>query len=209
LVVTTMRALPQSVDGFLPTLRSRLSGGLIVPIAPPGVLARKALVRQAAARVSQPLDDSVIEQLAGRSTRLTTAAKLRHAVFELAVAAEVQRRAIRPTHVSRWLAQQSPESSVVCRRVTSLVCEQSGLTVAKIRGKSRAQAIADARSLAMYLIRRLSGLTYSEIGRQFGRRDHTTVLHSCQKVERLIARDDSVRRQVEEATALLNADAGI
>ena len=208
LVLAILRALPQSVDGLLPTLRSRLAGGLIVPIAPPGILARKALVRQAAARVSQPLDEAVIEQLAGRGTRLTTAAKLRHAVFELAVAAEVQRRPIRPLHVTRWMAQQSPESSAVCRRVTSLVCEQAGLTATKLRGKSRSQAIADARSLAMYLIRRLCGLTYSEIGRQFGRRDHTTVLHSCQKVERLIAHDDAVRRQVEEATALLTADAG-
>jgi chromosomal replication initiator protein len=209
LVLATLRSVPQTVDGLLPTLRSRLAGGLIVRLAPPGVSARKALVAQAAARVSQPLDDAVVEQLAGRGTRLATAAKLRHAVFELAVAAEVQRRAIRPTHVSRWLSQQSPDASAVCRRVTSLVCEQSGLTAAKLRSKSRSQAIADARSLAMYLIRRLCGLTYSEIGRQFGRRDHTTVLHSCQKVEKLIARDDAVRRQVEQATALLAADAGV
>ncbi len=207
LVLATLRQLPQAVDALLPTLRSRLAGGLVVPLAPPGILARKELVRQAAARVSQPLDEAVIEQLAGGATRLTTAAKLRHAVFELAVAAEVLRRPIRPLQVTRWLAQQSPETTSVCRRVTTLICEQAGLTAAKLRGKSRSQAVADARSLAMYLIRRLCGLTYSEIGRLFGRRDHTTVLHSCQKMERLIARDDSVRRQVDEATTLLTADA--
>ena len=58
-----------------------------------------------------------------------------------------------------------------------------GLTVGELKGKSRQQAIAEARGLAMYLARRLTGASYAEIGRQFGGRDHTTVLHACRKVD--------------------------
>lgn len=208
LVIATLRQLPQATEGLLPMLSSRLCGGLIVPLAPPGVLARKELIRQAAARVSQPLDDEVLEQLAGDSltTRLTTAAKLRHAVFELSIAAETQRRAIRPVHVTRWLAQQSPDAKDVCREVTALVAKRAGLTASELKGKSREQAVADARGLAMFLVRRLCGASYAEIGRHFGSRDHTTVLHACRKLKGLVARDDAVRRLADELAAQFSAD---
>jgi chromosomal replication initiator protein len=209
LVIATLRRLPSATDGLPPMLSSRMSSGLVVPLAPPGLLARKELVRQAGARVSQPLDDAVIEQLAAGplASRLTTAAKLRNAVFELSVAAEAQRRAIRPIHVTRWLAQNSPEAKTVCRQVISLVCQHAGLTAGDLKGKSREQAVTDARGLAMYLVRQVSGTSYAEIGRFFGGRDHTTVLHACRKLAALIARDETTRRAVDELATQLAAAA--
>lgn len=208
LVIVTLKQLPQATAGLLPLLVSRLAGGLVVPLSPPGALARKELVRRAAARVSQSLDEAVIEQLTcdPLATRLTTAAKLRHAVLELTIAAETQRRAIRPTHVARWLAQQAPAPKEVCRDVTALVARRTGLTAGELKSKSREQAVADARGLAMYLVRRVSGASYAEIGRHFGGRDHTTVLHACRKLKGLVARDDEVRRLADELASCLAAD---
>jgi chromosomal replication initiator protein len=84
-----------------------------------------------------------------------------------------------------------------------LVARQAGLTAGELKGKSREQAVTDARSLAMYLVRRQCGASYAEIGGQFGRRDHTTVLHACRKIQAAITRDESLRRLVEELTTQL------
>jgi chromosomal replication initiator protein len=75
------------------------------------------------------------------------------------------------------------------------------LTLGELRGKSRRQAIAEARSLAMFLTRRLTGVSYAEIGRYFGNRDHTTVLHACRKVARIIDRDEYVRQLADDLAA--------
>ena len=211
LVIVTLRQLPHATPGLHPMLSSRLTAGLVAPLALPGPLARRELVRQAAGRVNQPLHDDVVERLAGDAlaTRLTTAAKLRHAVFELAIAAEVQRRPIRPAHVAKWLAQQLPEPKAVCRQVTAAVCQRVGLTAGDLKGKSRQQAVSDARGLAMYLVRRLSNASYAQIGKQFGSRDHTTVMHACRKFTDLVGRDEAVRNLAEELVTCLAAETAI
>ena len=205
LVIVTLRQPPNLTVGLLPMIASRLTGGLVVPLALPGSLARRELVRQAAERVSQTLDEQVVELLSA-AVRLGTAARLRHAVFELSIAADMQRRAIRPAHAAKWLAQQSPEAKTVCRQVSTAVCKHSGLTIGELRSKTRQQAVSDARGLAMYLVRELTGASYAQIGSEFGGRDHTTVLHACRKFGNLAKRDDGVRRLAEELTAQLVAE---
>jgi len=208
LVIVTLRQPPVLTIGLLPMIVSRLTGGLVVPLALPGPLARRELVRQAAERVSQSLDDQVVELLTSgaAAARLSTAAKLRRAVLELSIAADMQRRAVRPVHAARWLAQESPAARDVCRQVAAAVCKQSGLLIGDLKSKSRRQAVSDARGLAMYLVRQLSGASYAHIGREFGGRDHTTVLHACRKFSSLAKRDDGVRRLTEELTAQLVAE---
>jgi chromosomal replication initiator protein len=209
LMIVTLRQPPALTTGLLPMIVSRLAGGLVVPLALPGPLARRELVRQAAERVSRTLDEQVVDLLAAgaAAARLNTAARLRHAVFELSIAADMQRRAIRPSHAARWLAQQSPAAKDVCRQVAMVVGKHAGLTIGELKSESRRQAISDARGLAMYLVRQLSGASYADIGREFGGRDHTTVMHACRKFSVLAKRNDSVRRLTEELKAQLIADA--
>ena len=91
-----------------------------------------------------------------------------------------------------------PDVPAVCQNVALLVCKQQQVTLAELKGKSRQQSIAEARALAMYLVRRLSSASYAQIGEFFGRRDHTTALHACRKVEAAICEDDSLRCLVEQ-----------
>jgi chromosomal replication initiator protein len=95
---------------------------------------------------------------------------------------------------------------LVCKQAAVAVARQHGLTLTELRGKSRRQAIADARGLAMYLARHISGASYAEIGRHFGRRDHTTVLHACNKFTGRIAADDATRRLAADLQAQITAD---
>lgn len=204
LVIATLRRLPQSTAGLLPQLASRLAGGLIVPLAPPGLLARRAIVQQLAATHDLTLDDDVLTKLTADEASAGvafTAPRLRHAVLQLAAKSKTTGRPVRPVHVAQLLAADSPDGKALMKQVVAVVARQAQLAVSELKGKSRQQSIADARGLAMFLIRRLTQASYAEIGRQFGNRDHTTVLHACQKFERKVEQEDATRRLVADLTA--------
>lgn len=207
LVIATLRRPPQASEGLLPNLASRLAGGLVVPLAPPGLLARREFVRQTAAQHDLGLSDELLAKLAGDESATSipfTAPRLRHAVLQLA-AANLPDRPIRATQVAQVLAADSPDTKAIIKQVTAIVAKEAQLTQGELKGKSRQQAIADARGLAMFLIRRLTQASYAEIGRHFGDRDHSTVLHACQKFEKKEKTDDQTRRLVAELTARVAA----
>jgi chromosomal replication initiator protein len=192
LIIATLRQLPQLTDGLTPALASRLAGGLVAPIAPPGSLARRALVRQVASRARLSITDDDVDRLVGdddRLRRFASPAQLRHAVLQLAAVS-----ATPPLTTADPLAVKAIDARLVCKQAAIAVAKHSGLTLTELRGKSRRQVIADARGLAMYLSRRLSGASYAEIGRHFGHRDHTTVLHACKKLASLVTSDNATRR---------------
>ena len=87
--------------------------------------------------------------------------------------------------------------------IISAVCQHYGLKQREIVSKSRKQNIAQARQLAMYLIHKYTDLSYSQIGRRFGGRDHSTVLHGCNQVARRISVEKAFRHEVEELEAVL------
>jgi chromosomal replication initiator protein len=200
LVMVTLQSLAfgsSPLSGFLPALASRLAGGLVAPIAPPGAEARRTLVRQAARRARLSLSDEALDQLAqakaGALDSLTTAPILRHAVLQLAA------QSSSPGSVDpaiRGLQSKTCEVKEVARQVAIAVSKYFRLPASQLRGKSRRQTVAEARGLAMYVTRQATGASYAEIGRHFGGRDHTTVLHACRKFQRNIMRDETTRQLV-------------
>ena len=214
LVIVTLKSAlagQTAASGLSPALASRLTGGLTVPLAAPGPLARRELVRQFAAHVNLIVNDELATQLAADTSsqsRLLTAARLRHIVMQLAALAEQNHGRIKSSQVARLLAEESPPTKAICRTVIATTAKHFGLTLADLRGKSRQQTVAEARGVAMYLARELSGASYAEIGRQFGSRDHTTVLHACRKVAALIEGDESVRRLAQELSAQVSTGIG-
>jgi chromosomal replication initiator protein len=213
LLLATMRRLPQETPGLLPTLASRLSGGLVVPLIPPALPTRKALVEQYAAQIGLPLTEELAACLAAPKAsghRHATAPQLRHAVLQLGASARDQHIAVKRSLVSEVLDQEAPESKAVFRQVTAAVSKQWRVGVGELRGKSRPQAIAEARSLAMLLCRRLTEASFAEIGHYFGNRDHTTVIHACRKANQMLLADPALARTVEDlATQITTSEIGV
>jgi len=209
LVVMTSRQSPVATARLCPQLVSRLMSGVVVGLALPGPLARRELVQQAASRMRLSLTDTDILRLAccGEATRepFLAAGRLRQAVLGLAAKGELG------CFAASGKAPRGELSHVksVCRQAAIAVAKHFGLTLGELKGKSRRQAVADARGLAMYVTRQLTGASYAEIGRQFGNRDHTTVLHAFQKLAAAVARDRSMRQLVEELAAqIVSEEAG-
>jgi chromosomal replication initiator protein len=202
LVMVTLNQLPQATAGLTPALVSRLLGGLVIRLALPGPMARRELARQAASRLNLPLDEQEIDRVARASDDSTdhylSAGKIRELVLQLAASHELgpQLKGVQ-------------QHKVLSRRAVTLVAKHFSLPVSEIRGKTRRQAVADARGVAMYLIRRLTAISYAEVGRMFGNRDHTTVLHACRKVETQLSSDNDVRTLVDELVMQLGAEGAL
>jgi chromosomal replication initiator protein len=181
---------------------------LLVPLALPGYEARLELVRRAARRIGVAVSEETIARLAGSPQRpasgLSTPGRLRHAVMQRGATTALA-GGDQADVLARLLADKAPPLKTVCDRVTSLVAREAGFTSSQLKGKSRQQAVADARSLAMYLARRRTGASYAQIGRQFGDRDHTTVLYACRKVLAAAQADDLLLKTADDLASQVAA----
>jgi chromosomal replication initiator protein len=179
-----------------------LAGGLVVNLASLGLHARRELVLQEAARTAVRLDDGQVSGLVqSAEAELATARGLRRAVTRLAAGEELKAQ-------SSKLKVDEGAPEIVCRLVAAAAAREFGVTLKELKGKSRRQAIVEARSLAMHVARLLTSASYAQIGQRFGKRDHTTVLHACRKTEQRIEHDEFMRRVAEEIASQVAAETG-
>jgi len=99
--------------------------------------------------------------------------------------------------------QAAPSRAVTIADVIKLVAERSHVTVDQMKSKKRTQDLALARQVAMYVAREKVGASLNMIGKSFGNRDHTTVLHGCQKIQRLMGQDPLFRGRIKDILAEL------
>jgi chromosomal replication initiator protein len=209
LVLATLRQLPSETEALAPTLASRLSGGLIVPLVPPAAQARQEIARQLAERLDLRLSDKQLLALTGDHRRgPATVPQLRHALMQLAGtngSAGDSRRTLAP-ELAPGLVAETTDLKAILRRATAAAGKHFQVTVGEIKGKSRRQHVVEARSAAMYLCRELTDASYAEIGRHFGNRDHTTVLHACRKTKQLIGQDPAAARVLTELSLQITTE---
>ena len=96
---------------------------------------------------------------------------------------------------------QGEAAAVSVESIQELVCERFSVTLGELTGHRRSQNIVYPRQVAMYLARELTDSSLPKIGKEFGGRDHTTVIHATSKIARLIREDRSVYNLVQELTA--------
>jgi chromosomal replication initiator protein len=207
LVLLTMRRQPAEVRGLLPALVSRLSMGLIVPLALPDAAVRRAMVEQLARQLEIQLEPEVVHRLAdapqGKRPVFATPVQLRHAVLQLAHLAKTSAANIDVQLVDQLVRHHQPETKGTLRQVSSAVAKHFQLSMNDLKGESRQQGVVRARSLAMYLCREITGASYAEVGKFFGGRDHTTVLHACRKIDGQLASDAALRELADDLTTQL------
>ena len=206
-VVVTLRQTPLETANLLPALASRLSAGLTVPLEPPGDAARRRILQQLAAVRGASLPDAVIDLIVrgvpGAATKPVTVPQLLSVLNQLDQLPDEQDGEIDEHRVRKCLAARKPVIEPHLRSITKHVCKYFKVRSGDLRGPARQQRIVRARGVAMLLARQLTGNSLEQVGRHFGNRDHTTVLHACRKTESLIEADPSIRQAVEELTVRL------
>jgi chromosomal replication initiator protein len=181
---------------FLPGLASRLSGGLVIPLAPPGTAARQAilarLTQDAAARWSVDALETLSTELCG------TAVELRQAVHQISQEVFRHSATVDATAVHRFLEERTEQRRPTVTKIASRVAKRFRLKAADLQGKTRRREVVQARGVARLLARRLTGASYEAVGRHFGGRDHSTVMHACRRIAEQVKSDPTLQRTVEE-----------
>jgi len=189
-------------EGLAAGLCSRLAGGLSVPLQPPGVSARRVLLRRIAETLAVSLSDAAIELLATGPVDVgphrMTVPQLNHAVLQLAHAAQVASSPIEVDDVRTYLQVQARERQPTFRSIAAKTAVYFSVKTSQLRGPSQCSQVVRARGVAMLLARKLTGKSFEVIGQFFGQRDHTTVLHACRKIERLQEQDPAIAQAMDE-----------
>jgi chromosomal replication initiator protein len=194
---------PREISTLEERLRSRFEWGLITDIQPPDLETRIAILRKKVKSDQIEIRDTElltfiasrvstnIRELEGALTRVVAFSSLTGRPLSVDLAQDVLKDVF----------PQGEQTQISIERIQELVCERFAVTMAELTGDRRSQNIVYPRQVAMYLSRELTDSSLPKIGKVFGGRDHTTVIHATSKIARLIREDRSVYNLVQELTA--------
>ena len=194
---------PRDIATLEERLRSRFEWGLITDVQPPDLETRIAILRKKVKTdgIHVP-DPQVLSFIASRIS--TNIRELEGALTRVVAFSSLTGRALSvelAEDVLKDVFPQGEAAEVSIGRIQELVSERFQLTLEELCGEKRSQNIVYPRQVAMYLSRELTDSSLPKIGKEFGGRDHTTVIHATSKIARLIREDRSVYNLVQELTA--------
>lgn len=200
-VVITSDVQPKQLRGFEERMLSRFEWGLLTDIQAPDLETRIAILRKKAQRENLEIDHNILEFIASKFS--SNIRELEGTLIRVTAYASLnQQRIDMPlVHtVLKDLITLDADNEVQPSDIISRTAEYFDLSVDDLYGPTRAQQIATARQIAMYLCRELTPLSLPKIGQLFGGRDHTTVMYAHKKISQLIAERRSIYNQVTELT---------
>lgn len=197
-VVITSDASPRDIQYLEERFVQRFAGGLVLPLERPDPAVRREVVARRAREQGAELPDEVLEYVAGHVT--DNVRMLEGAVNRLVQFAQSFQRRIDLAAARQCLADligrdRGEDATAMVKRE---VAARYGLKAADLDGRSKTQPRADARFVAMYVLRHVTGDTYGAIGQAFGIRNHTSVLHGCDKVRKLRGQDPDLDGFIED-----------
>jgi chromosomal replication initiator protein len=199
-IVVSSDAAPKEIPDLEERLRSRFEWGLIADIQPPDFETRVAILKKKAEIERVLLPDDVayliasrikanIREIEGSLTRMIAFCSLSGRDMSVDLAQEVL--------ADLWGEE---ERVITMEHIQRKVAEFFGIKLSDMRAKNRTKSVAFPRQIAMYLSRQLTHASLSDIGRAFGGKDHTTVIHAVSKLQALILEDPKVKQTIDTLT---------
>lgn len=202
-IIITSDRPPKEIANLEERLSSRFAWGLVADIQPPDFETRVAILRKKIKNEPAQVPDDVIyfiaeqirsniRELEGALIRVVAYALLEDKPLNLAMAKHILKDMVRET-----------TKTIGVELVQKTVSEFFRVPLSELRTKKRNKNILFPRQVAMYLTRQLTHMSLPEIGNAFGGKDHTTVLHSCKKIEQALTSDNELKRIIEKLTTAL------
>ncbi len=195
---------PSEIPTLEDRLRSRFEWGLIADIQPPDYETRIAILRKKAEAENYNVPDDVITYIAQHIQ--SNIRKLEGALIRIYAYASLTNK----KEVSLELAQEALKNLISKNKKASIsdikevVANYYNLTIDDIISKRKTKNIAYPRQIAMYISRKLTDLSLPKIGDEFGGRDHSTVLHACNKIDEDMENSQEVKKNIEDLISMLN-----
>ena len=183
-IVLSSDRTPDAMPMLEDRLRSRFKSGLITDIQPPDLVTRLAILEKKAEYSAIEIPGDVLSFIAENVT--DSIRELEGALIKVTAYASITGQRCSYDLAKRVLADlisNTAKAPVTATMILQATAEVFNFTLEQITGGSRRRPLVDARQIAMYVTRNMTDLSYPEIGRAFGNRDHTTVIHAVRKIE--------------------------
>jgi chromosomal replication initiator protein len=190
---------PRSIATLEDRLRSRFEWGLITDVQPPELETRLAILRKKAEGERAQVPDEVLDYIATHVTN--NIRELEGALIRVAAFASLTREPLTRDLAEKVLGdiiRVNEPRQITPRVILDATAEMFGFTVEELAGKSRSRPLVTARQIGMYVFRELTDFSYPAIAREFGGRDHTTVIHAVEKISTLMKERRVIYDQVTE-----------
>ena len=204
-IVLTSDRPPQEMSKLDDRLRTRFEWGLLVDVQPPDLETRIAIVQNKAAQLGLVIDRDIVNYIAENVT--ANVRQLEGTVKKVKAYKDLLEKDVDTENVNKAIQDMLRKENEYIPTVDDIVreiCKVYRIDDKAIRGQQRDRDAVRSRQVAMYLIRRLCNYSYKDIGKEFGNRDHTTVMHSIEQVEQRIAKDASFAETVRAITTNIN-----
>ena len=188
---------PDAISTLEDRLRSRFKMGLITDVQPPDLETRLAILRKKALSEGLSAPDDALEYIASKIS--SNIRELEGALIRVTAFASLNRQPVDVAlaeMVLKDLITDDGAQEITSGQILQQTAEYFKLSMEELCSKSRTRTLVTARQIAMYLIREIARCSFPEIGQFFQGRDHTTVLHSTQKIQDLLGKDPEVSRVV-------------
>ncbi len=197
-IVVTSDRPPKEIPTLQERLTSRFEWGLITDIQPPDLETRIAILRKKVENENIAIPDDVISliaenvksnirELEGSLIRILACSSLACQEINVDMASSVLRDIIKGT----------PKKKIDIRTIQRAAAQHFDIPVDSLKAKTRVSRVVLARQVAIHLARNLTDLSLVQIGKQFGGRDHSTILHACKKIERESEADPALKRKIQ------------
>ncbi len=197
---------PKDINLLEDRLKSRFEWGLIADISNPDYETRLAILRKKAQLDNIIIDDDILCDIA---TKIDSNIRELEGVLNKLIA----KASLTNSHITMEMAERAINDVVSNQdKVLSIdliqetIAKYFNITVEELKGVKRSNDVTFPRQIAMYLCRSVAGLPLTKIGDGFGKRDHTTVIHACNKIDKEIQNDMSTKRIVESVKNILLSD---
>jgi len=203
-IVISSDCPPREIPTLEERLHSRFEWGLIADLEPPDLETKIAILKRKGDLIGVAIPDDVamfiagrvksnVRELEGSLVRLIAISSLRGEPISKSLAQDAIRN----------IAKEEDSTAVTIQQIQKLVASTYKLTREELISKNNARHISHPRQVAMYLCKALTKHSYPEIGRAFGGKHHTTVIHSVEKIESLVATDETLQRLITELSESL------
>lgn len=193
---------PSAIPDIAERLKGRLASGMAVDIGEPDPESRMAIVRKKAATHGVTLSEEVIEYVATSTSG--SIRELEGMVNSIVCHAQVKGQSPDIAEVRQSLRSFTrPQRNISVKNVVDKVAEFYGIDEDSIYEKTRRREVVRPRQVIMYILREDFSISYPTIGTKLGGRDHTTVIHSCEKIKREITEDSELAKEIQTIRTLL------
>ncbi|HPD06444.1 MAG TPA: chromosomal replication initiator protein DnaA [Candidatus Bipolaricaulis sp.] len=200
-IVLSSDRSPDELQGLQDRLVSRFRWGLVADIQAPDFETRSAILREKARRRGLEVPDEVVELIASRIT--TNVRDLEGALIRALAYAELCQGPVTPAMLEEILPKEDLSRKLTVEAIKAEVAAAYRIPVSDIESPSRKKELVQARQIAIYLARELTETSFPALGRAFGGRDHTTIMHSYQKMQELLRQIPLLRSEIESLRATI------